>query len=195
MSARGSSTRGGARRSRRSSARSRQRLPGLPTAAPIAPAPCVSGGIVGPVRCESPDRDALLLVHGPSAPRGVRRPASTTSSGYAIRVVGRPRHARIRAVQDECRHALRVRRGEKDRTRLRLPSCRTPRPAASRQSSITARRSSIRSSSVATSTRSDRPVPRLSNMIRRQNDARRSKYLRSAGSSHCSSRFETNGGT
>ena len=45
---------------------------------------------------------------------------------------------------------------------------------------MTARRSSIRCSSVATATRSDRPVPRLSNMIRRLNDARRSKYLRSA---------------
>lgn len=34
--------------------------------------------------------------------------------GVAIRVVRRPCHARICAVQDECGHALRVRRGERD---------------------------------------------------------------------------------
>ena len=67
-------------------------------------------------------------------------------------------------------------------------------PAAS----ITARTSSIRSSSVgrrSSGTGSERPVPRLSKTIRRANDASRRRNRAYEGSSHITSTFETHPGT
>ena len=55
----------------------------------------------------------------------------------------------------------------------------------------------MRSSSVgrsAIATGSDSPVPRLSNRINRENDARRSKNRRACGSSQISSMFDTHPG-
>lgn len=64
-------------------------------------------------------------------------------------------------------------------------------PAAS----ITARTSSIRSSRVAASvTRSDKPVPRLSNKINRENDASRRKNRANGGHYHATSKFDTGEG-
>src|SRR6516162_10911972 len=74
--------------------------------------------------------------------------------------------------------------------RLNEPPWENPNSAARSEpaASITARTSSIRSSSVATpATRSDRPVPRLSNRIRRENAARREKWCAHSGSSQNSS--------
>ncbi len=67
-------------------------------------------------------------------------------------------------------------------------------PTASR----TARTSSIRCSSVGKlsfGTRSERPVPRLSKRIRRENDASRSRSRAMDGWSHIASTFETQPGT
>ena len=62
--------------------------------------------------------------------------------------------------------------------------------------SITARTSSMRSSSVGTPTKwSDMPVPRLSNMIRRVNEERRRKKCSGALVSHQFSMCDTNPGT
>jgi hypothetical protein len=74
---------------------------------------------------------------------------------------------------------------------------REPRPFCAVQStaesapisSITARRSSMRVSRVGTSrTRSERPVPRLSIIVRRVNDASSSMKRTSSGCSHTESR-------
>ena len=48
-----------------------------------------------------------------------------------------------------------------------------------------------RAGSWLTGTRSDRPVPRLSKVIRRANDASRRRNVDSCGSSHCRSMFDT----
>ena len=67
-------------------------------------------------------------------------------------------------------------------------------PAASR----TARTSSIRSSSVGNlsfGTRSESPVPRLSNRIRREKEASLPRNPAIPGSSHIASMFETQPGT
>ena len=65
-------------------------------------------------------------------------------------------------------------------------------PAAS----MTARTSSIRSSSVgAPTTGSESPVPRLSNMIKRANDVRRSIMWTTGGISQASSTCEMKPGT
>ena len=81
-----------------------------------------------------------------------------------------------------------------------LPPSECPSSAARSDptASITARTSSMRSSSVgnpSVGTGSDRPVPRLSNRISRENEARRSRNLASPGSSHISSMLETHPGT
>jgi hypothetical protein len=74
------------------------------------------------------------------------------------------------AAQDERPCALRIRRREEHRQRAALgdPFSTALRDAAA---SMIARISSIRSSSVPTRTRSDRPMPRLSKQITRANDA------------------------
>jgi hypothetical protein len=81
-----------------------------------------------------------------------------------------------------------------------FPPSECPKSAARSEptASRTARTSSIRSSSVGSlsfDTRSERPVPRLSNRMRRENDARRPRNRAIAGSSHISSTFETHPGT
>lgn len=83
---------------------------------------------------------------------------------------------------------------------LRLPPSEKPKTAARSDSaaSITARTSSIRSSSVGkldSGTGSERPVPRLSNRIRREKRARRRKNRSWVGSSQAPSTFETQPGT
>ena len=121
--------------------------------------------------------------HRPRFPRGCRPRNPVPKSSEGMRRTERARtHGRGRSRQ-------------KRQKALHLPNRHKWPARCEPTASITARRSSIRSSSVATATRSDRPVPRLSNMIKRLNDASRSKYRRSVGSSHCSSRLETNGGT
>jgi hypothetical protein len=71
------------------------------------------------------------------------------------------------------------------------PPSETPMSAALFEptASRIARTSSIRSSSVPTRVRSERPMPRLSNTIRRENDARRSTKRRYSAISHNTSRF------
>ena len=81
-----------------------------------------------------------------------------------------------------------------------LPPSEAPKIAARSDptASMTARTSSIRCSSVGSSlagTGSDIPVPRLSNRISRENEARRSKPSARSGSSHASSTCETQPGT
>src|SRR5689334_12605957 len=61
--------------------------------------------------------------------------------------------------------------------------------------SNTALTSSIRSSRVGIATRSERPVPRLSNRINREKDASRRKNLAGRGCSQSYSTFDTNPGT
>ena len=81
-----------------------------------------------------------------------------------------------------------------------LPPSEWPKSVARSDptASITARTSSIRSSSVGRwvrSTGSDNPVPRLSKVIKRENDANRRKKRANDGSSHITSMFETHPGT
>src|SRR3990172_1959428 len=81
----------------------------------------------------------------------------------------------------------------------RLTPSENPRSAAFSEprASITARTSSIRSSSVGSSeidTGSDRPVPRLSKRMRRENDDRRCRKPAKAGCSHDSSTLDTQPG-
>ena len=57
--------------------------------------------------------------------------------------------------------------------------------------SMTARMSSIRSSSEPTETWSERPIPRLSNMIKREKLASRFRKLETVGSVHWKSRCES----
>ena len=80
------------------------------------------------------------------------------------------------------------------------PPSETPKSAALSEpaASRTARTSSIRSSSVGsilTGTLSERPVPRLSNRIRRLKDARRLRKRAKSGSSQACSTCETKPGT
>ena len=76
------------------------------------------------------------------------------------------------------------------------PPSETPNTTARSEptASITARTSSMRvsrSGSRSSGTRSDRPTPRLSNRMSRENDARRSRNLPKFGSSHITSMFVT----
>ena len=82
----------------------------------------------------------------------------------------------------------------------RLPPSEAPNSAGRSEptASITARRSSMRSSSVGSlsfGTRSDRPVPRLSKTIRRENEASRRRKRASVGSSQANSTCDTQPGT
>ena len=79
-----------------------------------------------------------------------------------------------------------------------MPPSETPNTVARDEpaASITARMSSIRSSIVGGLVAgSDMPVPRLSNTINRENDARRVKKRARLGSSHATSTCETKPGT
>ena len=78
------------------------------------------------------------------------------------------------------------------------PPSDTPKSVACFEpvASITARTSSMRTSRLGMSeTRSERPVPRLSNRITRENEASRVKNRTSAGSSQNTSMFETHPNT
>ena len=75
---------------------------------------------------------------------------------------------------------------------MRAPSCAARSAARSTPaSSITARMSSMRVSSVGTSrSRSDRPMPRLSNIRTRAKEARPSTCLTNSGWSHTEARSD-----
>ena len=108
----------------------------------------------------------------------------------------------FRSPEDTCecplQHSAHARTGYVAAKRIAIdPPSETPIIAARSEpdASITARRSSIRVSSVGKlPTRSDIPVPRLSNRIRRQNEAKRRKKAARLGISQANSTCETNGG-
>src|SRR5438445_3772085 len=102
-----------------------------------------------------------------------------------------------RPVQDKGSCPLRIRGSEEDRHR---PASESAKIAARSKptASMTARTSSIRSSSVGTAaseTRSDRPVPRLSKKTSLEKEARRRRNRASDGSSQKCSTCETKPGT
>ena len=135
------------------------------------------------------------------------RPSRVSTSSIdasALLERGRPRivvRATCRAIRPT-RTSARERSGyvaaKSDGHAARLPSAQAMRRSLAPTASSTARTSSIRCSSVGSrsfETRSDIPVPRLSNRIRRENDARRSRKRAGCGFSHWSTTFETQPGT
>ena len=106
---------------------------------------------------------------------------------HADRVVGRPRAPRVRPVEDQSLHALRVRRREERRQRTAVG-------VAHHDRSVGANGVQHGPQIVGTHLeigvwlRSDNPVPRLSNRTNRENDASPAKYARAPRLSRARSR-------
>ena len=134
----------------------------------------VGGGARRQRRGSAPRRPTAAGLH--RAPRAPRASAASRSRAPTTSAAA-PRRAPARGSARDAwrRTAPPSRRPRATRTRPRSASRRRPSPRP--------RRPSAPRASARPATGSDRPVPRRSNMISRENDARRSKYRATDGSS------------